>query len=454
VLVANRPADAEVIEARATDGGGLLAGDGVSVSNLFSGDAPRSAMTVSRLGPSRGSEETRRAIAWYLARPDGFARSITRTFGEVVKERFQAGRQHRRHMRPRVHRGWAFAGLRATTNALLRDLNTAVVTDELLRGTKVIYVDYVDYDEIAHHAGMFRPESLAALDGLDVVLATLARVAEHTPRRYRIVVLSDHGQSQGDTFEQRHGQTLPQLCRDLTASSVSAVDDAIEGWGRAESLLDDLGGDAGVTSRAATSVGRRVRTRVEDSTRGAAGEDELVVLGSGNLGLVYVPGPDRLDRQDLETRWPSLLAGLATHPGVGFIAVLDRDRGPVVLGRAGRRELRSGLIEGVDPLIDFPAHAAEVLARAVEMPEAPDVYVNSSIDEGTGDVLAFEPLVGCHGGLGGWQDRAVLLAPGDLLQNTDLPSDGSTLVGADRLHLVLAKMLERSGQRAGHHTPT
>ena len=41
VLVANRPADAAIIEERASNGRGLLADDGVSVSNLFTGDARR-----------------------------------------------------------------------------------------------------------------------------------------------------------------------------------------------------------------------------------------------------------------------------------------------------------------------------------------------------------------------------------------------------------------------------
>ena len=40
VLVANRPADARIIEARAQHGRGLLVDDGVSISNLFTGDAP------------------------------------------------------------------------------------------------------------------------------------------------------------------------------------------------------------------------------------------------------------------------------------------------------------------------------------------------------------------------------------------------------------------------------
>jgi hypothetical protein len=37
MLVANRPADAALIEARISDGTGLLADEGVSISNLFSG---------------------------------------------------------------------------------------------------------------------------------------------------------------------------------------------------------------------------------------------------------------------------------------------------------------------------------------------------------------------------------------------------------------------------------
>src|SRR5512141_3185024 len=45
VLVTNKPADAKVVEARTSDGHGLLCEDGVSISNLFSGDAQRSMLT-------------------------------------------------------------------------------------------------------------------------------------------------------------------------------------------------------------------------------------------------------------------------------------------------------------------------------------------------------------------------------------------------------------------------
>ena len=93
VLVANRPADAAVIESRASTGLGLLADDGMSISNLFTGDAPRASMTMSRLEVSRGSRRTRQVFARFMLRPDGLSRSLSRTIAEVVRERFQALRQ-------------------------------------------------------------------------------------------------------------------------------------------------------------------------------------------------------------------------------------------------------------------------------------------------------------------------------------------------------------------------
>jgi uncharacterized membrane protein YvlD (DUF360 family) len=442
VLVANRPADARVIEARASDGRGLLQDDGVSVSNLFSGDAPRSLLTMSRVEVSRGSTQTRRVAAWFFASPGGFARSLSRTLAELAKERWQARRQERRDLDPRMGRGWTFAVLRAVTNALLRDLNTALVAEEMRRGTRSIYVDYVDYDEIAHHAGMYRPESLAALDGLDQVLATLERLAAGAPRRYRIVVLSDHGQSQGRPFRDRFGQDLGELCQDLMAHEVRTLDAPVEGWGRAESIVGDLGSTTAWAGKVVDRVDQRVSREYDEE--GGEGEDVPVVLGSGNLGLFYVRGPRRLPLEELSTRWPNLVPGLTNHQGVGFVAGIDAQGIPWAIGADGRQDLRTGAVEGRDPLEGFGDHAPRVLLRAVLMDEAPDLYVNSAVDPVTADVAAFEDLVGAHGGLGGFQDRAVLLAPGDL---TGVVPD--RVEGADELHRVLVAILVRCGHRTG-----
>ena len=438
VLVANRPADARVIEDRASTGSGLLYDDGVSIGNLFSGDAPRSMLTMSRLGSNRGSVQVRRAFAWFLTSPNGLTRSLSRTFAEVVKERWQARRQEHRDLQPRMRRTWEFAGLRAVTNGLLGDLNTALVAEEMRRGTRSIYVNYVDYDEIAHHAGMFRPESLQALDGLDRVLASLVKLAESAPRRYRVVALSDHGQSQGSSFQDRYGVDLGSLCESLIAQRVQTMDAAVEGLGRAGSLVGDVG-EGGLTGTVAHQLDRSI-----DHAGQVEPEDKqpVVVLGSGNLGLMYVRDSARLTLDDLERRWPALVAGLVAHPGVGFVAALDDAGVPWAIGARGRIDLSSGSVEGLDPLSGFGHHAARLLCRAVLMPEAPDLYVNSLVDEVTADVAAFEDLVGAHGGLGGWQDRAVLLAPSDLLEGSP-----AHIEGADRLHEVLVAMLETAGHR-------
>ena len=441
VLVANRPADARIIEERASTGTGLLHDGGVSISNLFTGDAPRSLMTMSRVEARRGSTDTRRAVAWFLATPSGFMRSLTRTVVEIVKERWQARRQVKRRLDPRVHRGWTFALLRAVTNALLRDLNTALVAEEMRRGTKCIYVDYVDYDEIAHHAGMFRPESVAALDGLDRTLGALARIAENAPRRYHLVVLSDHGQSQGAAFADRYGQTLADVGAELMHEQVQSVDASVEGLGRADAIAGDLGGD-GLTGKLATRADESLARAQQTAAPAEQSEEPVVVLGSGNLGLLYVRGERRRTLEDLDREWPALVPGLAAHPGVGFVACLDAAGEAWAIGADGRHNLTTGLVHGSDPLASYAPHAARVLRRAVTMPEAPDLYVNSIVDPITQDVHAFEGLVGSHGGLGGWQDQAMLMGPADLM--ADLPD---SIEGADELHRVLVGMLERCGQR-------
>jgi uncharacterized membrane protein YvlD (DUF360 family) len=443
LLVANRPEDAAIIERRASGGHGLLADDGVSISNLFTGDAPRAAMTMSRLEVSRGSRRTRQVFARFLLRPDGLSRSLARSVAEVVRERFQAIRQKRLAVHPRVHRSWTFAGLRAFSNGLLRDLNTTLVSEEMMRGTRSIYVDYVDYDEIAHHAGATRIESLASLTALDHVFAVLETIERGAPRRYRFVLVSDHGQSQGEPFASRYGTDLSELCRSLTASSTTGVEGSIEGWGRVDSVLEDLAGSGRSSVQKAAS--RRVEEKMQPGT--AEPDVELIVLGSGNLGLVYVPGSERLTLEELDARWPDLVPGLARHPGIGFVAALSAD-GPVAIGAAGRHHLATGLVEGIDPLIPFGAHAPAMLLSASLMKQAPDLYVNSGVDPDTLDVAAFEPLVGCHGGLGGWQDRGFVMAPPDLLQPT------SPIVGAEQLHRHLVDILETLGHRANLVTTT
>ncbi|MEP9364952.1 phage holin family protein [Nocardioides sp. CN2-186] len=445
VFVANRPADAVLIEALHSDGLGLLADDGVSVSNLFTGDAPTAYATMSAIGRSRETRESRRTISEYLARPNGFTRSFSRALSELARERFQAARARRRDIRPRVHRGWAFAGERAALTGVIRDLNTTLVSDAMLKGRRSIYVDYVDYDAVAHHAGILQPESLDALAGIDAVLAQIEAIAAVAPRKYHIVVLSDHGQSQGAIFADRYGEDLAALVSRLSrTATITSVENA-EGSGALNSMVAGNASPDSVVGRALGRASDRItaetfETREPDQ---AAPAEQFLVFGSGNLGLIYVTGEqERLGLDELDARFPALVPGLVAHPGIGFTVVHTQEHGPVAFGAGGEHRVRDGVVVGVDPLARFGPHAPEFVLRAATMPEAPDIYVNSLIDD-MDEVAAFEGLVACHGGLGGWQDRGMVVHPVDL----EMPAE--MVVGADTLHRVLVGWLEGCGHRTG-----
>ncbi len=171
------------------------------------------------------------------------------------------------------------------------------------------------------------------------------------------------------------------------------------------------------------------------------------MFGSGNLGLIYVAGESRrLTVDDLAVRFPALLPGLVAHPGIGFAVVDTVEHGPVVLGANGEHRVRDGVVVGEDPLAPFGPEAPGFVLRAATMTEAPDIYVNSLIDD-MGEVAAFEGLVGCHGGLGGWQDRAMIVWP------TELPGPEEMVVGADAVHELLVGWLELLGHRRGDASP-
>jgi hypothetical protein len=383
---------------------------------------------MSTVGVRRASGKPARYVTAYLLDPFGLTRSVFLTVGEIVKELHQARRQRLRNIVPRIPRTASYVLLRGITNVLLRHLNLSIVAEHMMQGAPSIYCDFVDYDEIAHHAGPARPEALAALEGIDGVLATLEELATSAPRPYHFVVLSDHGQSQGATFSQRHGVALEDLIRQLTAT-----------------------GDAGVVATREDEQEGRARTLGAGllRRRPAAGPEpmeerpEIVVVASGNLGMVYFARcPGRMTMEEIEERHPAVLAGLAGHPGIGWVMVRARGGGPVVLGRAGRRFLAEDRVEGEDPLTGFDVSAVADLLRHDTLPHVGDILVNSAVDPMTQEVAAFEELIGCHGGLGGWQDRPVLLYPAQWPRDVEL-------IGADGVHRQLVRWLELLGQRTG-----
>ena len=454
LMVSSNPKDAAEIVARASNGEGLLSNDGVSICNLVTGDATRSYLTTAALAEgSRGLGDSAAFYGFFLS-PSQYLRVIALFLGEFAKERYQAFRTRRRGLIPQMHRGYKYAGMRAASNVLLRDVNTSLIIEEMYRGANVIYADFTDYDEIAHHSGPERVEAFEALDGIDVAFASIAKAAAEGPRPYRIVVLSDHGQSLGATFKQRYGETLAELIRRLMGGRANVASLGTHGEGSAfvNAFLSEVSGARGASGSVArlalasrTSSDGLVDVDAKSAKKlDLAEEGSIAVVGSGNLGLVYFTGNDhRLTLEELESMHPNLVASIAAHPGVSMVLVRSGSRGGVAIGARGARYLDDGRVEGEDPTEPFGPNTLLSLRREDAMEHAPDLLLISQYDPELGEVAAFEELIGSHGGLGGFQTRPFILHPSDWVLDEELP------LGAPAIYRNIRRWLSSIGIELG-----
>ncbi|MER5794441.1 alkaline phosphatase family protein [Streptomyces sp. NPDC001980] len=431
VMVCNRPTSAAELQRRAverTADGGLLTLDGASRGNLFGGGADEQALVLSIATRRRGRENRSRAGYFaYFADPANAVRTALSFFAEVGREIGQSTVARLRKQRPRVSRGGLYPFVRAFATVVERDVVVAAVMGDLLVGRTAVYADLVAYDEVAHHSGPHSRDAEKVLQRLDRALALIEKAAEHAPRQYRIVVLSDHGQSPGETFHTRYGLGLGDLVRAGCGLHVPR---------KAERT------HSGTEARAAVRAALRRPVEEGGEKHRPTRDSEPIVLASGNLGLVSFPDvPHRMTKEELDARHPALLTTLANHPGIGFLLVRSEEHGGVVLGAYGA-EIPLDRLDGLaGPLAVFGAGAADAVRRTHSFPHTADIMVNSWYDAESGEVLAFEEQIGSHGGLGGAQGRPFLLSPVCVSAPV---GEGEELAGAEAVHGVLRRWLREA----------
>jgi uncharacterized membrane protein YvlD (DUF360 family) len=462
LMASSNPADAMLILSRITNGEGLLSNNGASICNLLTGDATRSYLTTAAIKAEGGGIGDSQAFLSFFFSPTGYLRSFTLFLGEFIKELSQARRTRRAGIRPQMHRGMKYAGMRAASNVLLRDVNTSLIIEEMYRGTNVIYADFTDYDELAHHCGPERVESFEALDGVDRAIATLIKATDDAPRPYKFIVLSDHGQSLGETFLQRYGVSLGEYIRELMGGRATIVQSKTKAEGSTfvNALLSEITSSKGVgpsVARAAlaskTDADGTVNLDDPEEEVPVADATSIAVVGSGNLGLVWFTGHDhRLTVEELEELHPGLVASVAAHPGVGLLLVRSKEFGAVVFGPKGTRFLDEDKVEGEDPTELFGPHTIMSLKREDAMVHAPDLLLLSQYDPELGEVAAFEELIGSHGGLGGPQTEPFILHPVEWTLDEEVP------LGAPAIYRNIRRWLSsigiELGPRGGVPAPT
>ena len=430
-MVTNHPKDAAEIERRQSDGDGLLADRGASRANILSGDAPHCQLTMSTvLNPREGSLGS--DYAAYFARPFAVVKTAAGTAAEIVSERISAIRARRAGVDPAIKRSSIYAVMRAWATVIQLDLQVAVVTADILSGRPVVYTTFLAYDEVAHHSGIERPETLSALRRVDRAIGRIVKSAAIAPRPYRFVVLSDHGQSQGETFLDRYGKTLDDLVGQLaTGAEVGVPEGEDEASSYLKASLKEASEDESITGRAIkATAGERIDTALEVRPPGAKAT-EISVMASGNLGLVtFTEVEERATREWIDQNHPGLIDGLVEHEGIGFVLVRSKDFGPQVIGADGVLNLETGTVTGSDPLEPFGPNAAEHILRTDGFSNCPDIVVNSTYWPELNEVAAFEELVGSHGGMGGPQSFPFVLHP------AELPWPTEPVVGAERIYEI------------------
>lgn len=221
LISSNGRDNSELIERRISNGKGLLSNNGASRSNLFSGDATDHILTFSKFAISKAIKSR----SWYYlySKPYAITRILILFIFDMIMEFASRMRHLFKNIQPRLKwRGLAYYVARAGTNVAMREATTLTLIGDILAGNyNAIYATYMGYDEIAHHSGVEDYDSFYALRQIDRQFKRLEKAMEKSARTYKVIVLSDHGQSNGFTFKEKYGESLNDLVKDLLPDDIS-----------------------------------------------------------------------------------------------------------------------------------------------------------------------------------------------------------------------------------------
>lgn len=419
---------AAVIEPRLSNGQGLLEG-GSSISNMFSGDATKSILTFSKIKAETKIDKQKRAQDMYLLmrNPYFFMRVLVLFFMDIFQELWQGWQQRRKKVQPRLnrlHNGYPV--LRAATNVFLRDVGVYLTILDIVRGVPAIYTLFAGYDEVAHHSGPWTRDAMLTLSQYDRSIGlVLKAMEEDAPRPYEFILLSDHGQSFGATFEQRYDTGIldfikEQLPQDTSIVETGGGDDGTIGVAAMMGELENIENNQLTGALGRTMVSRTQRT-MQNNLEQQPGSQEIkpakvTLCYSGNLAQVYFDlHPRKITLNELNAAYPGMVDAIVQHEGIGFVVAYEDDGEPVAFSKNGARNLHTGDVIGDDPLAPFGDVELRSwqVRRIADFTNSGDLILNSAIYP-DGSVAALEELIGSHGGLGGEQTDAFIFHPGDM----------------------------------------
>ncbi len=260
----------------------------------------------------------------------------------------------------------------------LHHLTRFAVRQAMREGTPIIYGGFYAYDETSHAFGPEGQYTKSMLQHIDhTILHIAAERNRPGGRAYELVVLSDHGQIETKPFVDIAGKHLA---------------DFIAGW---------------------------LPTYVVEEYRGkqvrpdGAIDGHIALTYSGGLGHLYFKDiSGRLEKGEIEGRFPGLIEKLASVEGVDFVMLRD-GRTDVICSREGEFRFGedgppAGALRDLLARFDLPDILARQLHKLNSFERSGDIILIGRYDGK--QQVNFENQVGGHGSLGGEQLHPFILA--------------------------------------------
>ena len=369
--------DATEINARYAKGNGLMRG-GSSINNMLNGDAEKSTLTMATLRTGTSDERKRRVRNMYLlaVNPYFLMRTIVLMLGDAIL-RFSS--TPRRGCGCAAADGSAAQRISPAAGGLHRVhacMRPSTALLYIVRGSPSIYVTWPGYDEVAHHFGPWSSDAFGTLKRYDQVIRHIRRFIRYkAPRPYDLILLSDHGQSFGATFKQRYGVSLKEFIEQQLPAGTT--------------VSEHIGGDTGITSLAGSSG--ELENVQQQGMGGRVGGAVVKQGQKAAMQAVKRRAKERKRRRLRPRSWPMgaatwrrstltstrgasrstswrqpspvwSLRWWRTRASAWWRVTSTRGHAGLVLGKGGQRNLHSGEVTGVDPLLPY----GDVALRALD----------------------------------------------------------------------------------------
>jgi hypothetical protein len=352
---------------------GILAG-GSAYGCVFTGGAANDLFSFARLTRPSGRGLLRALsplvlVAWVVAK------NGVRTLLELVRAMLRV-------VADPVDgwRGWRWLTLQIGLSVWVRGFFTLAASRDLYAGRRAVYVNYLDYDVLAHAFGPESRAAVCALRRVDRSIRQLWRVVRRVPEhRYDLYILADHGQAPCRPFRDVTGGLRLERWLVEHLAGASVVTEAGGGGrsGLTAGILDRRRESAGLIQHFLNYLDEDFLRNRDPEVYERAG---LRAIAAGPNAFLYVlDAPEPLDADALERRLPGVAEELSRNAGVGFVLARSPD-GPVCFWRGKRHQLRDDdpgpfagradvevVLDGIAELMAMPS-AGDLVIYGIDAP--------------------------------------------------------------------------------------